>query len=389
MENLSKQDVRVSNVISFPGTQKAPAAAVEKQRPGRKRKIVGDSRASETFEFYVQMTRKIAQRARAKDLARQDISRDPRLKGTSAIPIGIYLIDNLNWEKGHDFHSAGRIAEDLGIDRATAKRNLRLLEKCGFTKTKIIAAARGQNCRRHTALPVVVRAAASLAQGSADTEETFIAPTPAFRAPTRGISRPQCGGKHAPLTSEVTSEEEVTPLAPQGGRARIDYLDRDVSELRSAFDDFWKAFPGAVPPHGRKTDRAKCFETFKQIVSGTHRKPELRARAEDIVGGAKRYAATKPDAQFIPKPMTWLNGGRWTDYPQPRRGNSGWTQDREIVSETTDAEWRALIAEHADGIWRTSRLGPPPGSPNCIVPKHLIEELGLIEIYDDNGLRRC
>jgi replicative DNA helicase len=47
---------------------------------------------------------------------------------------------------------------------------------------------------------------------------------------------------------------------------------------------------------------------------------------------------------------------------------------------------RALpVSKWNFGCWQ---LGPPPGSPKCIVPAKLIDELRLTDLYTDKGIRR-
>jgi hypothetical protein len=54
----------------------------------------------------------------------------------------------------------------------------------------------------------------------------------------------------------------------------------------------------------------------------------------------------------------------------------------------TPDRWRKGITEHANGIWPLDKLGPPPGRPDCLVPKDLIAELRLTERYDERGIAR-
>jgi hypothetical protein len=67
-----------------------------------------------------------------------------------------------------------------------------------------------------------------------------------------------------------------------------------------------------------------------------------------------------------------------------------WWKDPAKLAAMSEQRWRAGIAEHTQGdsFWPIEVLGPSPGSPNCVVPRHLVDELGLTEIYDEHGLRR-
>jgi uncharacterized protein YdaU (DUF1376 family) len=178
-------------------------------------------------------------------------------------------------------------------------------------------------------------------------------------------------------------EKNKTPVVPKG----------DDDAVLIAFEEFWKVFPGDPPPRGRKTDKPKAFETFRQIVTNTHRK-RLKATAETILSGAKRYAATNPDPEFIPMPRTWLNGGRWGDVAQsveppdaPKRPPPFWWRGKEDVARRmADDKWRAAVKNFANGIWPEEVLGPAPGTDGCLVPQSIVTELALVEKYGPNGI---
>lgn len=50
--------------------------------------------------------------------------------------------------------------------------------------------------------------------------------------------------------------------------------------------------------------------------------------------------------------------------------------------------WRRAIAANAGDIWPTNMLGPAPGDPKCVVPRELVREMRLAEIYSEHGIRR-
>jgi uncharacterized protein YdaU (DUF1376 family) len=181
---------------------------------------------------------------------------------------------------------------------------------------------------------------------------------------------------HVPKPKPKPKKVEETPLAPQGGKPA----------LLEAFETFWKAFPGFTPPKGRKTDKPKAFDTFSRIVTGTHRK-SLKAKAEDIIAGAKQYAASNPDPDYIPKPTTWLNGGRWAD-EVAATVTTLWWEDPDEVAKITPERWKSGIAKYANGVWHHEELGPPPGHPECVVPRDIVDELQLTRKYTDKGFKR-
>lgn len=93
------------------------------------------------------------------------------------------------------------------------------------------------------------------------------------------------------------------------------------------FEDFWRAYPKRV---GKPLAKAKWdaitggglkTRTLDKD-SGTYVEIELKATPDEIIAGAKKYAATqvdrqtyklKDDGKFTCQPATWLNQGRWED----------------------------------------------------------------------------
>jgi hypothetical protein len=64
------------------------------------------------------------------------------------------------------------------------------------------------------------------------------------------------------------------------------------------FENFWTHFP-------KKVGKGSARKAYSNALK--------RASAEDILAGAKRYAASKPDPQFTKHPTTWLNADCWLD----------------------------------------------------------------------------
>jgi hypothetical protein len=83
-----------------------------------------------------------------------------------------------------------------------------------------------------------------------------------------------------------------TPLSPPPESIR------QIPSECSFFEEFWKVFP-------RKVGKGEARKAFRNALK--------RASAEEIVAGAKRYAATKPDPEFTKHPGPWLNADRWAD----------------------------------------------------------------------------
>lgn len=64
-----------------------------------------------------------------------------------------------------------------------------------------------------------------------------------------------------------------------------------------------------------------------------------------MVDGARRYAASQPNPQYVPLPKTWLNDGRWADdVASPTRVEDAQLQHQERLARLQDeqdsGEWR-------------------------------------------------
>jgi hypothetical protein len=64
------------------------------------------------------------------------------------------------------------------------------------------------------------------------------------------------------------------------------------------FEEFWGVYP-------RKVEKGVARKAWKNALK--------RATPEEIIAGAKRYAALKLDLEFTKHPGPWLNADRWLD----------------------------------------------------------------------------
>ena len=72
------------------------------------------------------------------------------------------------------------------------------------------------------------------------------------------------------------------------------------SDDPEGFVEFWSVYP-------RKEAKRAAVKAYRAALK--------RATAEDILKGAKRYAATRPEPRFTAMGATWLNADRWEDNP--------------------------------------------------------------------------
>jgi len=117
---------------------------------------------------------------------------------------------------------------------------------------------------------------------------------PYIDEPVLNLKEPRALTRSDDLFSAEGLAEEATKTESQETRTE------------EQFDRFWKAYPASV----RKTDKPKARTLFAQIVAG-RRSGIPKTDPEEIIDGARRYAGTSPDPQYVPLPATWLNGARW------------------------------------------------------------------------------
>jgi hypothetical protein len=67
------------------------------------------------------------------------------------------------------------------------------------------------------------------------------------------------------------------------------------------FEGFWAAYP-------KKVGKGAARKAYRNALK--------RAFYDEILAGAKAYAASKPDPQFTAHASTWLNADRWLDEPE-------------------------------------------------------------------------
>jgi len=146
-----------------------------------------------------------------------------------------------------------------------------------------------------------------------------------------------------------------------------------------AFELFWKAYPDR-----RNNSKPNAFEQFRKLSD------EDQTRAKDSLPHYAAYLRSKPDTPCV-HAERYLKWRRFDGYLEPQVSSSGgdaWWQDPKKLAAMTLDRWRIGISKFANGIWHVQELGPPPGDPKCIVPRALIDELRLTELYNEHGIAR-
>lgn len=210
---------------------------------------------------------------------------------------------------------------------------------------------------------------------------------------SKKASEGQANGKQTATHKEGKEGKEgkkTPPVSPPLGGG----------DILTKFEEFWALFPAAP---FRKLGKQEALRIFRQIVTGqkSHTSKGKKkvdglpqTSAEDLLDAVKRYAASKPDPDFAPAPITWLNQGRWLDdIPSGNAATAAaqqmpWWMNPEKLRGMDDDRWRSGIAKYANGIWPIDKLGPAPGNPKCVVPRALITEMRLDEIYTPQGMKR-
>ena len=101
---------------------------------------------------------------------------------------------------------------------------------------------------------------------------------------------------------ELTCEENLQRLAQGEGEGEGDGEEQThMSVFECEFWDRW--------PKGRKIDKKKCERKFNRLT----KKQQAAATGPGYQAWLDHWVTT--DTQFIPHPMTWLNGMRWESDP--------------------------------------------------------------------------
>lgn len=113
-----------------------------------------------------------------------------------------------------------------------------------------------------------------------------------FMSPGDILGTPRGHPGESPGVSPASPSRPVPSLKDTSDAAR--------SDDPEGFAEFWSAYP-------RKEAKRAAVKAYRAALK--------RATAEDILKGAKRYAATRPEPRFTAMGATWLNADRWEDSP--------------------------------------------------------------------------
>lgn len=193
------------------------------------------------------------------------------------------------------------IAEMCGVGRDKARNIIRELEGAGYCK-------RARQREKDGTLGGYEFLFTDARGTLPDTD----APAPEKPALDRTSDAKPAPGEPTPENPTPSKEREQLPkivpnipLNPPEGEAPM-----------ISFEAFWDAYPIGTRAHTKKVAARKAWEA---IIAGVHREGH-KATPATMIEAARRYAATKPDPDYVPLAATWLNTARWTDAPEVRRG---------------------------------------------------------------------
>jgi hypothetical protein len=141
------------------------------------------------------------------------------------------------------------------------------------------------------------------------------------------------------------------------------------------------------------------LEAFRTALSAIEHVPFLMGKTPPRPGEApfkldfERLLQSSGDklgdvlAKLIDKAVAVAAAGGCASDPPPRNGKTwGWWRDIEgkLKAMSVDS-WRSIDKEaKPNGTWPWDVMGPPPGHPECLLPKELLAEKGYAEIYKGN-----
>jgi hypothetical protein len=99
-------------------------------------------------------------------------------------------------------------------------------------------------------------------------------------------------GCDTPAPSPPMINNSSTPPSPTQNKSIKTRLEEPL------FDEFWGVYP-------LKVGKGAARKAYRHALT--------RASSAEILAGAKRYAASKPEPKFTAHPTTWLNADRWLD----------------------------------------------------------------------------
>lgn len=159
--------------------------------------------------------------------------------------------------------------------------------------------------------------------------------------------------------------------------------ERETVKERKAYSEdfefFWRQYPDT-----RNNSKSRANEEWTRLSAAD------RKSAASSLPAYARYCRENKDYRCL-HAERFLKHRRFEAYAETAAkpdANAVWWKDPAKVANVTDAQWIGSITKYANGVWPPDKLGPAPGNPRCVVPKHIIEDLKLTEKYTPDGISR-
>lgn len=144
------------------------------------------------------------------------------------------------------------------------------------------------------------------------------------------------------------------------------------------FVAFWASYPFVRGTSKPDAARAWAKLTSEEQQLAVDRLPALKAHEDERMRRSPSSTALHP--------ATYLNQRRFeTLGPEQNGKQSYWWQDPKKVAGLSPDQWCRLVRKHANGVWSVEAIGPTPASKQCVVPRDIIDQLGVGDVYDLGG----
>lgn len=186
--------------------------------------------------------------------------------------------------------------------------------------------------------------------------------------------------------SEDNGESESLPQTQSPVAPLSETSVSDVGKPRrysDQFEAFWSGYPDK-----RNNSKVMAWQAWQRLT------PADRVAAIASLPHFARYCQENPEyravhvERYLKQRRFESHSGGVANLATSPGATRAWWQNPTTVAGITPERWRKAIAQHANGIWPIDKLGPPPGSPDCVVPADVVTELRLTETYDPAGVRR-
>lgn len=283
-----------------------------------------------------------------------------------------------------DYLSNHKRLSKVAVDREAVKRETRTNDAVQIDdlKQQLTVALRELNQTSPLALPDVSLSSAlalgdvstPLGEGSKKSNEINGKEPVVCQRSTTTRAREELRTKNLEeesLLSEIGSDLGLKAVKP---KAKPTYPE--------AFEVFWRQYPDT-----RNNSKSKAQTEWAKLTPGD----KLGAAA--ALPAFARYCLDNKDYRCV-HAERFIRDRRFEGYapqstaPGGTASSTVWWKDPAKVAAITESQWRNSIVKYANGVWPPDKLGPSPGGPKCVVPKHLIDELRLTERYDQHGISR-